>query len=198
MIQGGGVEPGVAGISGAIDAGDPVGGDAEHLFDVLAGGFGDSDDAGGAHQTAAHEGAVEFEAPVIGDVEEERTEVVDGDDVGTGEEDRDDIQGDVDKVGADAAGEGREGELVEGIRVGALVRKELEIVGQAVKLLLIAAATGEDETMGRAEPGESADEVADVGAKAEILDVAGIDEDPQRHRLYLFGDQAFTGSMRQR
>ena len=104
---------GEGGVGGPVDAGGAGRGDAEEVFDIGAGGFGDGDGFFGAGEAAAVLEAASPVTPAGGVVKHEGAKVVNGHDIGPGQHEGDDVERDVDQVGTQSAGEHGEGDLIE-------------------------------------------------------------------------------------
>ena len=160
-----------------IDQAGAVGDGGAEVDGVALSGFGDADDAVGTLDAA-------FEAEAAGLVEEafgvvviEAGEVVDGDDVGLLDEQRDAVEGDVGDVGGDAVEQAREIEVIPargvspGVFMNTKVRGEpdevLAVVGVSDKFVLV---------LGRGF-GQRLKQVANVRADTEIAYAAGVDGD---------------------
>jgi hypothetical protein len=70
----------------------------------------------------------------------------------------------------------------------------VEVLREAVELVLILAVAHQEELVAGILLGQPADEVADIGAEAEVADVAGVDQDLECHRAAGFAVLSGMGS----
>jgi hypothetical protein len=93
----------------------------------------------------------------------------------------------MDKIGAEAAEEKIEREVIHPIRVAAAVESDFEIGRQSGKLGLFAVEGDQDVTVLAVHGGQRVDQVADVGSDAEIAEATNVDGNAEGHYRAITG-----------
>ena len=160
---------------GVVDQAEAIGCVGKKAGNGCLRGTGNSDDAGGPRQPAAQTEQARLMQGFNRIVIEDRTQVMDGDDVRLWQQQRDTVQRNVGELNAQTADEAGQSHVVPAGRIGGGITDEPETRWKPLKMLFIGRAVNEKKFVLGAGARKGVKQVPDVGTYAKIGDTPAIE-----------------------